>query len=82
MVVSGAYAANGETAKAQMKNLSENYSDYEHYPNLKGFYTTTSSFFDFCQNPTGSFEQVKTTINDYRNKARGYISDLDYIFED
>ena len=91
MVVSKAYEANGKTdeaqkalneAKAQMKELSEKYSDYEHYPNLKGYYTTTSSFFDFCQNPTGSFEQVKDTINDYKNEARDYISDLDYIFEE
>lgn len=89
--VSGAYAANGKTeevqtalaaAKTQMKELSEKYSDYEHYPNLKGYYTTTSSFFDFCQNPTGSFEQVKDTINKYKNEARDYISDLDYIFEE
>lgn len=90
-VVTGAYIENGKVeeaqnalndAKAQMKELSEKYSDYEHYPNLKGYYTTTSSFFDFCQNPTGSFEQVKDTINDYKNEARDYISDLDYIFED
>ena len=89
--VSYAYIANGkvdearaalDTAKTQMKELSQEYSDYEHYPNLKGYYTTTSSFFDFCNNPSGSFEQVKDTINDYRNDAREYISDLDYIFED
>lgn len=91
MVVTGAYTVNGKideaqtalnTAKTQMKELSEKYSDYEHYPNLKGYYTTTSSFFDFCQNPTGSFEQLKDTINDYKNEARDYISDLDYIFEE
>ena len=90
-IVSSAYIANGkaeeaqtalDAAKTQMKELSEKYSDYEHYPNLKGYYTTTSSFFDFCQNPTGSFEQVKDTINDYKNKARDFSSDLDYIFED
>lgn len=90
-IVTGAYAANGKTAEAQaaldsakgqMKDLSEKHSDYEHYPSLKGYYTTTSSFFDFCQNPSGSFEQVKNTINDYRNEARDYKSDLDYIFED
>lgn len=89
--VSNAYVVNGkveeaqialDAAKAQMKELSANYSDYEHYPNLKGYYTTTSSFFEFCQNPTGSFEQVKDTINDYNNEARDYISDLDYIFEE
>ena len=90
-VVNEAYAANGtieeiqgylDEAKAKMKELSEDYSDYEHYPNLKGYYTTTNSFFDFCKNPSGSFEQVKTTINDYKNEARDYSNDLDYIFED
>lgn len=88
--VTNAFIVNGNVKKAktalnnakiQMKELSKNYSDYEHYPNLKGYYTTTSSFFNFCQDPTGSFEQIKNTINDYNNKARDYISDLDYIFE-
>ena len=91
MCVTGAYTVNGKVeeaqaalnaAKAQMKELSQEYSDYEHYPNLKGYYTTTSSFFDFCNNPTGSFEQVKDTVNDYKNEARDFISDLDYIFEE
>lgn len=90
-VVSNAYIANGkageaktylDTAKGQMKELSENYSDYEHYPALKGYYTTTSSFFDFCQNPTGSFEQLKTTVENYKTTARDFNADLDYIFED
>lgn len=90
-VVSNSYIANGKTAEAQeyldaakgqMKDLSENYSDYEHYPALKGYYTTTSSFFDFCQNPTGSFEQLKTTIENYKTDARDFNADLDYIFED
>lgn len=89
--VSNAYIVNGkveeaqtalDAAKAQMKKLSTDYADYEHYPNLKDYYTTTSSFFEFCKNPTGSFEQVKDTINDYKNEARDYISDLDYIFEE
>lgn len=90
-VVSNAYIANGKAgeaqsyltdAKTQMKDLSENYSDYEHYPALKGYYTTTSSFFDFCQNPTGSFDQLRTTIENYRTTVRDYKADLDYIFED
>lgn len=90
-VVTAAYTANGKVQEAQdaldaakenMKQLSEKYADYEHYPTLKEYYTATSSFFDFCQNPTGSFEQVKTTINDYKNEIRNHISDLDYIFEE
>lgn len=71
-----------DESKAEMKELSEKYSDYEHYPNLKGYYTTTNSFFDFCQNPTGSFNQLVDTINNYKNEARDYKADLDYIFGD
>ena len=91
MVVCKAYEVNGKVEEAQdaldsakelMKKMSEKYSDYEHYPNLKGYYTTTKSFLEFCENPRGSFEQVKDTINDYRNAARDYVSDLDYIFEE
>ena len=87
----GAYIENGkvdevnallENAKLQMKELSEKYSDYEYYPSLKEYYTTTRSFFDFCQDPTGSFEQIKGTINDYKNDARDYSNDLKYIFEE
>ena len=90
-IVEGAYIANGKTekaqvalnnAKTQMKELSESYSDYEHYPNLKGYYTTTSSFFDFCQNPDASFDQIKDTINNYKKEARDFENDLDFIFED
>lgn len=91
-VVTNAYTANGKISEAQaaldlakgkMKEISEEYSDYEHYPNLKGYYSTTQSFFGLCQDPWGSsFEQYKTTINEYKNEARDYISDLDYIFED
>ena len=91
MVVSSAYKANGKADEAQsaldsakdlMKKMSEKYSDYEHYPKLKEYYTTTKSFFAFCKYSNGSFEQVKTTINNYRNDARNCVSDLDYIFED
>ena len=90
-VVVNAYIANGEVKKAQgylteakeqMKELSDKYSDYEHYPALKGYFTTTSSFFEFCQDPTGSFNQLKTTMEDYETTARNYRADLDYIFED
>lgn len=89
--VSGAYKVNGKVkeaqdaideAKALMKELSSDYSDYEHYPSLKEFFTNTSAYFDFCQNPDGSFEQVKNTINDYRNKSRELNNDLNFIFED
>ena len=90
MLVQGSYVVNGKVAEAQsaldvakeqMKELSEKYSDYEHYPNLKGYYVTTSSFFEFCQNLTGSFEENKDTFDKYKSEAHDYISNLDYFFE-
>lgn len=90
-VVTSAYIVNGKVeeaqtalniARTQMKELGSEYSDYEHYASLKEYYTTTVSFFEFCQNPTGSFEQIKITINDYTNKIRDCKMELDYIFED
>ena len=90
-IVNGAYEANGtnkaidgalEHAKACMKELSEDFSDYEHYPELKAYYTTVLAYSDFCKNPTGSFEQLKDTINQYKNEARDAKNDLSYIFVD
>jgi len=79
---SGEISSNLEEAKRIMKDMSNDHADYEHYPNLKGFYTSTSAFFEFCEDPSGSFEQVKDTLNNYRKEARDFKKDLDYIFEE
>ncbi len=71
-----------ESAKEKMQDISGKHSDYEHYPTLKKFFTNTIAFFDFCKNPEGSFEQVVETFNSYRNNAREYFFDLNYIFGD
>ena len=90
-VISEAYVCSGDVdkisehlnnAKALMKQLSDDYSDYEHYPVLKEYFTNTLAFFDFCQNPEGSFEQVVETFNSYRNNAREHFFDLNYVFCD
>lgn len=90
-LVNAAYKASGKEdeiksilndSKALLKSLSTDYADYEHYPNLKNLYTSVNAFFEYCSSPEGSFEQSKTTINDYRNEARKYINDLEFIFED
>ena len=69
-------------AKELMKQLGDQYSDYEHYPSLKKYFTNTLAFFDFCCNPEGSFEQIVSTFNNYRNNAREYFFDLNYVFGD
>lgn len=89
-VMSAAYVCSGDVdeitqllmdAMSLMKTLSNEYSDYEHYPNLKEYFTNTIAFFDFCRHPEGSFEQVVETFNNYRNHSRECFFDLNYIFE-
>lgn len=89
--ITGTYKVTGKTEEAQlaleeaktlMKQLAGEYADYEYYPDLKDYYTVTSAFLDFCAEPTGSFDQLRGTLNDYKNEARGYANDLDFIFED
>lgn len=90
-ITTSAHIANGDfdfakialkNAKSLMKELSEKHSDYEHYPNLKGYFTSVSALLDFCESPEGSFEQLTETTNKYSNEIRDYQRDLDYIFED
>ncbi|MBQ3210450.1 MAG: hypothetical protein IJB09_03040 [Oscillospiraceae bacterium] len=67
-----------DTAKENLKILSADYSDYEHYLNLKGFFTTTRAYLDYCQNLEGPVKQ----LIDYKEQAKEYIGKLDYYFED
>ena len=88
-VTTNAYILNGDAEQAEtllneaknlMKELNEKYADYEYYPKLKELLTQVTALLDFCNNSEGSFEQAKTTINDYKNSIRDLTNDLNYIF--
>lgn len=72
---------NLKDAKEQLKVLSEDHSDYEYYNSLKEYYNAVNSFFNFLSEPSGSFEQLKDTINDYRKDIRDCEADLEYAFD-
>lgn len=89
-VVNESYVVNGnfgdiqskiDTANAALKTMTNEFDDYKHYPTLKEFYAKVSSYAEFSQNPSGSFQQLKDTINDYENSIRTYRSDLSFVFE-
>lgn len=67
-----------ESAKQGLKELP---ADYEYYSTLKEFYTITSALVDFCGSPSGSLDQYKVLLDDYRKEARYYMNDLDFVFE-
>lgn len=91
VMVEEAYKINGTVerldnaltqAKNELKTMTQEYSDYSHYPTLKSFYSEIDSYATFLKSPTGSFDQLKSTIENYENQIRTYKSDLSFVFED
>ena len=68
-------------AKDTLKIMTNDFDDYKHYPTLKDFYSKVSSYAEFAQSPSGSFQQLKDTINDYENSIRTYRTDLSFVFD-
>lgn len=86
LVTIGAYKSNGKldqaeaalnTAYNQLQELSTNYSDYKHLDALKGYYTATDSYLNFCINPSCTLAQFVDKVDAYRSDAQVYMSELD-----
>lgn len=69
------------SAKDSLKSVTSEYSDYTGYPTLKSFYSEVSSYLEFAESPSGSFSQLKTTIDNYETNIRTYKNDLSFIFD-
>lgn len=79
----GGYATIEEkmtNAENILQQLTSEYGDYTYYPKLKEYYTAVSSYVDFFVSPTGSFEQLVDTINNYENTIRTYKADVGFLF--
>lgn len=72
---------NLSSAKSLLKSLTNKYADYTGYPTLMLYYSEISSYADFCKSPTGSFNQLQTTISTYETNLRTYKNKLSFIFE-
>ena len=70
-----------ENAKAYLKEVTDEYSDYTAYPTLKRYYSEITSYLEFIESPSGSFSQLKTTIDNYETNIRTYKNDLSFTLE-
>ncbi len=71
---------NMSEAQSVLQALTEQYDDYTYYPKLKEYYASINSYVDFFKNPTGSFNQLADTINNYENGIRTLKSDVGFLF--
>lgn len=90
-IVEDAYMLNGKieeaeaalnNAKQLIKELGDQYPNFEYYSVVKDYYLTTNSFLNYCKDINGTYDQAQNTINDYKNKAREHINALSFILED
>lgn len=90
MLVVYSYEQNGKlgeieqlltSAEEKIKELSDKYSDYEHYDNIKEYYSTARTMYSFCKSPTGTLEQANNNTNNYKNTADACYNNLYYFFQ-
>lgn len=70
-----------DNAKAYLKEVTDKYADYTAYPTLKRYYSEVTSYLEFVEAPSGSFSQLKTTIDNYETNIRTYKNDLSFTLE-
>lgn len=63
-----------------LQELTNSYDDYTYYPRLKEYYAAVSSYVEFFTSPTGSFNQLADTVNNFENTIRTYQSDVGFLF--
>lgn len=87
--VIGAYLLNGnvDSVNTALSNYTNMLSQLENsdafdkeLEQLELLYTSIKSYLDYCQNPTGSFNQSSDTLSGYRDTIRDCISSLDALF--
>lgn len=89
-VVSEAYQQNGDlpaaeallnSAQDSILELSEKCPSYEHYSNLKEYFTAVNAYYNFCSNPGGSYNSASDKIDDYADTIEECYNKLYYFFD-
>lgn len=73
-------SANMAEAEKTLQLLTDEYEDYTYYPKLKEYYASIASYVEFYKNPTGSFNQLADTVNNYENGIRTLETDVGFLF--
>lgn len=90
ITVIGAYRMNGDVDRvnealgkydALDSSLRKSESLSKEMETMDKLYTTLKSFFNFCQNPKGSFNEAGDTISQYRNQIQECVSSLDNLLK-
>ena len=70
-----------DSAKESLKSVTSKYEDETGYSMLKSYHSAVSSYLEFCKSPSGSFNQLSTTIDTYENNCNKHKNDLSFVFD-
>lgn len=77
--ICGVYLENGsldeakahlDSAQVLLRELKDQFPESRYYPALHAYYVNEAALADYCSSPDGSYEQAKTTVNDFKNAER------------
>lgn len=69
------------SAKGNIKSLSEDRADNEHYEMLKKYFTATNAYYNFCCAPSGTLQDAYIDIQQYNETAEECYNSMYYFFE-
>lgn len=72
------YLAAGKTS---VKTLTEEYPDYQYTSDLKNLYNKLNSYFEYCEAPDGSYNEMKEITSAYNTAIKQLTEDLKFTFE-
>ncbi len=68
--------------KALLKEMDSTYENETYYSTLKEYYSDSLAYYNFVISPSGSFNQLSTTLNSHTDKLTEHKNDLSFIYED
>ena len=87
-IINSTYKITGKTASIEMLlegareiliKMSKNDSDSPYYEDLKQYFVNTMAFYDFCNEPTGTYDVAKVKISNFKTNGTTYYYNL-YCF--
>lgn len=76
----GTYSKAEQTLNDIKKNLKSATNDLNDYDDIKKYYTSALAYYQYLKNPTGNYNQMTDTMNNYENELNEYKNDLSFDF--
>ena len=75
------YESCSDSLTSSKESIQKCSDDAKNYDDIKDFYTTALTYYEWLESPSGNFSQASSTIDEYNNELRQFISKLSFDYE-